>query len=290
MPLPLTKLKLINIQKGISKIRISQKFKIVFLGSSLTAFGILIGSMLLTRNYPTYNPGYNVANFSVGNFQPYRFVIDLKPVSPICCDQTPDIWVDIEFQPLSNKENQQMFFYVYWPGQVEKYYSRTDFKIESQKDIVAGEEIYGSILRGEFKHESNESSNTETSYRISFIWRNGIEGYGFSERLLRFGLSQNTIGDRFVVKVYQNINISTLEESPSPDTIEVDPNFGQHVKIYTPTWDSYNNYRISMLYIDENYRVIGQFLLLLSGVIIGIGTNLISQALIEKYAGSKQCK
>ncbi len=170
---------------------------------------------------------------------------------------------------------------------MENYYGDTEFKIEPQKIVEFGEDVYSSRIYGQFNYEDNQNSGQDAHKRVSFIWRNGINGYGFAERILRFGLTFNNQDDQFVIKVYQNVYVSTQEESPYPDSIEVDPNFGVPVKVYIPTWDSYNHFRVSMLYIDENYRVFAQFLLLLSGVIIGIGTSLVSQVLIENLSRRK---
>ena len=123
-------------------------------------------------------------------------------------------------------------------------------------------------------------STPERDDYFMFIWINGKEKLGFSDRRIRLRISPITIIES--IKISIDGTQQPIHTIPQPSGIEPDIEIGGIKYKYKGEKD------IIFTYTDLNLRTRSQLRLLISGIFIGLLTNLMSEQFLERLKNIKE--
>lgn len=184
----------------------------------------------------------------------------------------------------SLKQSENTIYEVTWPGEITPHYFN---QIALDADKNTSSELLGvkitTVLddstemtinsRNEFYHNYNDY--------FMFYWKNGKEKITFTDSRIRLQVVPINSNDSITLKIGLTENNSLTNETPEASKVIPNIDMGAIERIYNNDSNGSGN-MILVSYLDLNKKRIADFLLILSGLFIGIGTSFLTNWLISE--------
>ena len=214
----------------------------------------------------TLNRGTIVAYNGKEPIEDIEYTVELLPVP-----ESEDVLVVI----YTNRERSASTRYeVMWPGKVRLHPLGTVEAVSGVDSEFLGVKIdWQGINKTRLVVEGRDSEYYQRCDKFIFYWVNGKEKIGFTDRRLR--LTMVPISGTLSFQVSFVGSQQLLQESPASSRIKPSAEFGGISYIYE------GQESVILVYTELGLRNLLQYIVLLSGILIGLATNLISQQIVE---------
>ena len=236
----------------------------LFVGLALSRYVLIPPEQPLFPN--TLNRGTIVAYNGKEPIEDIEYIVELLPVP-----ESEDVLVVI----YTNQERSASTRYeVAWPGKVRLYPLGMVDAVSSVDSEFLGVEIdWQGVNETRLVVEGRDNKYYQRHDKFIFYWMNGKEKISFADRRLR--LTMVPIGGILSFQVSFVGSQQLLQESPASSRIKPSAEFGGISYIYE------GQESIILVYTERELRNLLQYIVLLSGILIGLATNLISQQIVE---------
>jgi hypothetical protein len=142
---------------------------------------------------------------------------------------------------------------------------------EFQLAVTAGRRMPNGHVRLSARNQKNAQVLSHDIF--SFYWKRGKEKLSFTDYLMRISMAPSSGKLSLEVSLLGSQQI--LRESPVATRVEPQILYGREQHLYL------NEHNVMISYTELDRKNLSQYIILLSGILIGLGSNLISQQVIE---------